>query len=381
MRQTIGIYIHIPFCAQKCSYCDFASVAGASDALMDSYGKVLTNHIREAAGYVDNIADTVYIGGGTPSLWGVKRIDGLMKQLRKNFQISPNAEITMEANPDSVTPKSLEKWRKSGINRISIGVQTTNDELLKTLGRPHTAQQAADAAVEASRAGFDNISVDLLFGLPGQTQEQWQQTLRTAVGWPVTHISCYALKVEENTPLHRSWGSTPCIDDEAAADQYLLAVEYLEQHGYLQYEISNFSKPSRQSRHNLKYWRLEPYLGFGASAHSDFGNLRYANTSDIHAYIKGIAEGETVITENERMEPHDRAREYIMLGLRTAHGVNEEEYVKRFHSSFDRPLTLLSKWEPYGLTASENGRWRLTPKGFLVSNRLILELLGERVKP
>ena len=379
MLGSVGLYFHIPFCAGKCPYCDFYSV-DAADGLMDDYAKALDRHLREASAYLSNVVDTVYIGGGTPSLWGARRIDALLKRTRKLFSLSPKAEITLEVNPDSAQPKDLERWRKSGVNRLSFGVQSTDDALLRQLGRGHNAQQAARAVAQAAEAGYDNLSVDLLYGLPGQTMEQWRQTLQTAAAWPVAHISCYALKVEKNTPLHKTWGSIPCIDDDLVADQYLLAVETLERLGFAQYEISNFAKPSRQSRHNLKYWTLEPFLGFGPSAHSDFGGLRYAYTRDLSAYIDGVAGGDPIVTESERIERHDRAVEYIMLGLRTTHGISEAEYIQKFQASLDRPLALLAKWERYGLTRQENGRWKLTPKGFLVSNRLIGELLGEHAK-
>jgi len=253
----LGLYIHIPFCRSKCAYCDFYSLAGAEER-MDDYCQALERHLAEVAPQAEcHKADTVYFGGGTPSYLGAERLCRLLGSIRKLYKVDKHAEITLEANPDSATDrKTLKRLRKAGFNRLSLGVQSMDDALLQTIGRIHTRQQVQEAVAAARKAGFKNLSLDLIYGLPGQTMEGWEKTLSDAVGLHPEHLSCYGLKLEEGTPLYRRQGELTFPDEDMQADMYLYAVEFLKQCGYEQYEISNFAKPGFASRHNLKYWLM-----------------------------------------------------------------------------------------------------------------------------
>ena len=281
----LGLYIHIPFCRSKCAYCDFYSLAGAEER-MDDYCRALERHLAEVAPQAEcHKADTVYFGGGTPSYLGAERLCRLLGSIRKLYKVDKHAEITLEANPDSATDrKALKRLRKAGFNRLSLGVQSMDDALLQAIGRIHTRQQVQEAVAAARKAGFKNLSLDLIYGLPGQTMEGWEKTLSDAVGLHPEHLSCYGLKLEEGTPLYRRQGELTFPDEDMQADMYLYTVEFLKQCGYEQYEISNFAKPGFASRHNLKYWLMQEYAGFGPGAHSDFGNVRYGYARDLERF-------------------------------------------------------------------------------------------------
>ncbi len=382
-RDKLGIYVHIPFCRSKCGYCDFYSLAGQEDR-MDDYQRALLSHIRETAPLAGDMgADTVYFGGGTPSCYGEKRLRALLSALKKNFRVDRDAEITLEANPDSVDLKSLKRLRRAGFNRLSLGMQSACPEELSAVGRPHTAEQADQAAAAARKAGFDNFSLDLIYGLPGQTMERWRATVEHALALEPKHLSCYGLKVEEGTPLARrvSAGEVSLPDDDAQADLYLWTVERLERAGFIQYEISNFARPGYESRHNLRYWLLRPYLGFGPGAHSDFGERRYSFVRDLDGYIDGVLRGGPILDSQELIPLAERGSEYLMLRLRTGLGVEEWEYRGEYRMNFTPIEESLRRFQARGWAEkTAEGRWRLTPRGFLVSNRLIGELL-ERQEP
>jgi len=376
MNEKLGIYIHIPFCRSKCDYCDFYSLAGREER-MDDYQKALFAHIRETAplarGYQ---ADTVYIGGGTPSFYGAKRLAALLGQVRRRFDMSRDAEITVECNPDSVDKKTLTALRRAGVNRISLGVQSACDGELAALHRPHSFAQAAEAAAAVRGARIKNLSLDLIYGLPGQSMESWQSTVEQVLALEPEHLSCYGLKVEEGTPL---WGRVSRGEvlpgDDMQADMYLWTVERLAQAGYRQYEISNFARPGFQSRHNLKYWMCKPYLGFGPGAHSDFGERRYSFVRDLEGYISGVLQGGAILDENDVIPKRERGSEYLMLRLRTNRGIEEWEYRREYFMNFEPIEQKLIEYERRGWTARQDRRWRLTPQGFLLSNQLIGELL------
>ena len=290
--------------------------------------------------------------------------------------MTSDAEITFEANPDSVSDKLLHRLRAEGFNRVSLGIQCDNDEILKKIGRPHTYAQAVSAFQRIRKAGFRNISVDLIYGLPGQTLQAWQDTLDNVLPLNPEHISCYGLKLEEGTPLYeyRDYANLP--DDDAQADMYLAAVEPLRGRGFKQYEISNFCRKNLQSRHNLKYWTGGEYLGFGPSASSDFAGKRFTLVRDLPAYILGIREGGEVMEDVQEIPLRERAGEYLMLRLRTSLGINREEYERKFLLPFEPLETVLRKHEQYYHTAQDgDGRWFLTAKGFLTSNDIISDLL------
>ncbi len=374
MLQTVGLYLHIPFCLSKCAYCDFYSLPGQSESEIDAYLEALLQHIRETAPCAKNqLVDTVYFGGGTPSLLGPKRLKLLLNTLEKNFQLSKNSEITLEANPGTLTPVALKKIKAAGFNRLSLGVQSLDDDMLKRLGRRHTAQEALDIFDAARSVGFDNLSVDLMYGLPGQTLEAFTGDLQKILRLRPDHVSCYGLKLEENTPLFRE--APECPSDDEQAQQYLSAVDILTEAGYRHYEISNFALPSRHSRHNMKTWNLEPYLGLGVAAHSDFGGMRWSHIKDIDAFIRGIGEGGELVADCERIPPKERAGEYIMLRLRTDDGISSNEYARLFKASFAPMERELERFEALGLAAHSGDRYHLTARGFLLSNRIIRSVL------
>ncbi|MBE6957044.1 MAG: radical SAM family heme chaperone HemW [Ruminococcaceae bacterium] len=378
MSDQLGIYIHIPFCRSKCDYCDFYSLSGR-EADMDRYQKALLAHIKETAPHAKgNEVDTIYFGGGTPSYYGAHRLKILLTTLRKHFRVCKDAEITLEANPDSVDLRSLKQLRRAGFNRISLGVQSACDAHLRDLHRPHDFQQTQDAVAAARGAGFDNLSLDLIYGLPGQDMTAWQDTLEQVLALGPDHLSCYGLKVEDGTPLsHRVAHGLALPDDDLQADMYLYTVDRLAQAGFAQYEISNFAQPGRESRHNLRYWFTRPYIGFGPGAHSDFGGRRYSFVRDLDAYIDGVLNGSNIIDSSDLIPQRERSGEYLMLRLRTTHGIEEWEYRRTYYMNFAPLEELLLSYRRLGFTVQENGRWRLTPKGFLLSNQLI-GLLMER---
>ncbi len=373
----LGIYIHVPFCKSKCIYCDFYSLAEPKAHNFDSYLKAVCAHIREAGPQApDYVVDTVYFGGGTPSFLGGDGMALILNTVRKSFHVAEDAEITFEANPDSVTDRLLWRLRGEGFNRVSLGVQCDNDEILKKIGRPHTYSQAERAIRKLRRFGFRNISVDLMYGLPGQRRVDWERTLQHVLKHRPEHISCYGLKVEPGTPLAESESFYNLADDDTQADMYLAAVEILRQHGYRQYEISNFCKKGLVSRHNMKYWTGGEYLGFGPDASSDFGGRRFAMVRSLTDYISGIQNGGTVLREMQEIAPRERAGEYLMMRLRTTNGIDPADYEKRYLMSFAPLEEALRRCEKNNLAEkTRDGRWRLTPEGFLVSNSILSDLL------
>ena len=376
-KTPLGIYVHIPFCRSKCQYCDFYSLSDKSDRLMDDYLRAICTHIREAGPLAPNYrVDTVYFGGGTPSFFGAEGLGTILNTIRKYFDVDSNAEITFEANPDSVTPHLLRRLRAEGFNRVSLGIQSDNDAILRDIGRPHTFRQAVSAVQQIRRAGFKNLSVDLMYGLPGQDLESWKKTVENVLKLNPEHISCYGLKVEENTPLYARQDECNLPDDDAQADMYLAAVEILRQKEYRQYEISNFAKREKASRHNLKYWNGGEYLGFGPDASSDFAGKRFSMVRDIRAYIKGVNTGGQVLRESQQIQDRERAGEYLMLRLRTSAGIDRTEYEKRYLLSFE-PLEKILELACQHRLAQSNGKggYRLTPEGFLLSNSIISDLL------
>lgn len=320
--------------------------------------------------------DTVYFGGGTPMLLGDKALVQVLDFIRKKFKVTHDAEITVEANPESVDLKSLRRLRRAGFNRLSLGMQSAVDSELEAVGRIHSFQQVEEAVAAARKAKFGNVSLDLIYGLPGQTQESWEKTLDAAIALGPEHISGYGLKVEEGTPLAGRVAAGEVLpDDDAQADAYLAMVARLAAAGYGQYEISNFAKEGFSSRHNLKYWTLSPYLGFGPGAHSDFGDRRYAFLRDLEGYITAVENGGRILSEETVIPQRERGSEYLMLRLRTTHGIEEWEYRREFFMEFDPILALLVDYERQGWAERRDRRWRFTPEGFLRSNVLIGQLL------
>ena len=376
MKNSLGIYIHIPFCASKCTYCDFYSLPDC-DYLMPRYQEALLRHIEENTPAISNYeVDTVYFGGGTPSFYGAGRIAEIFNTIKLNGNVRLDSEVTVEANPDSVTKDSLKILRKAGVNRLSLGMQSANNDLLKLIGRRHNFQQVGRAVQAARDTGFENISLDLMYGLPTQTKNEWAETLAKAVELKPEHISCYGLKLEEGTKMYSEYLNSPLLpDDDEQADMYMYAVQMLERYGYHQYEISNFSAKGFESRHNLKYWNLDDYMGFGPGAHSCVGNLRYSYVKDLKGYIAGVERESSLIDERETITDFEKSVEYVMLAMRTSRGISEEDYRRVCRSSFKYVEKVMRAFAAKGWTECTDGRWHFTPQGFLISNTLIGILL------
>lgn len=380
MGKRLGIYIHIPFCASKCAYCDFYSLPGC-DRKMPDYQSALLSHISESAEVAKSFeVDTVYFGGGTPSYYGAKRIVEILDELKLQGNLRLDSEITVEVNPDSVKYDDLKLLRKAGVNRLSVGVQSANGDLLKIIGRRHNFRQAQTAVENARRAGFENVSLDLIYGLPSQTKGDWADTLSKALELHPEHLSCYALKLEEGTPMYRYVGSPLIPDDDEQADMYLYAVETLEHYGLEQYEISNFAVPGYESKHNLKYWTMGDYMGFGPGAHSYVDGVRYSYVRDLDRYIAAVMGDKQIIDEYEICLPVQKAAEYIMLGMRTSRGISEKEYHNIYLSDWSPMERKFEEFAKKGWAEKLGDRWRLTPSGFLVSNSLIVSMLESQTE-
>lgn len=381
MEKHLGLYIHIPFCASKCRYCDFYSQPG-SGSVMNKYMRALCQHIEESATMMEPYyIDTLYFGGGTPSYFGARRITEVINIVKRNAKVLKSAEITVEVNPDSITKHDMKLLMGEGVNRLSIGVQSANDDILKLIGRRHNFMQAKKAIKNAREAGFRDISIDLIYGLPSQSRNDWADTLSRAMALRPDHISCYGLKLEEGTPMWSYKDSEIMPSDDDQADMYLYAVETLQRYGYNQYEISNFSFKGHESRHNLKYWRLEDYAGFGPAAHSCIDGLRYSYVRSLKDYVEGVTNHESIIDEYEKIDRLDMACEYIMLGMRTTLGISEIEYHRVYRSDFAPLEDVLLKMREHGWAKQqESGRWCFTTSGFLVSNQLIGVLIDAQAE-
>ena len=376
-KTPLGIYVHVPFCRSKCQYCDFYSLASKEDKLFDGYLDAVCDHIKEAGELAPGYkVDSIYFGGGTPTFFGADGMAIILTTIRRNFDVDANAEITFEANPDSVSDRLLHRLRAEGFNRVSLGIQSDDDEMLKKLGRPHTYAQAVAAYQKIRKAGFKNVSVDLMYGLPGQDLMDWQETLDNVLRLLPEHISCYALKVEEGTPFYEYRDMLNLPDDDIQAEMYLTAVEALRSRGFRHYEISNFCRKGLVSKHNMKYWTGGEYLGFGPAASSDFAGKRFTLKRDLQAYIAGIRDGGDIMEEMEEIPTRERAGEYLMLRLRTNVGIEAQEYEKLYLLPFAPLEDVLERHRRlYHATQTDTGRWVLTPKGYLVSNDIITDLL------
>lgn len=367
-KTSLGLYLHIPFCVQKCAYCDFYSVQQPEKKT--AFEQALARQIRQYGEKCrDYTVDTVYFGGGTPSCLGGEALSRLLETIRCSFDLSPTSEITAEANPESMTETFLQEIRRAGFNRLSMGIQSSRDKELLALGRIHTFEQAKAAYDRAKDAGFDNISVDLMYGLPGQDMASWQSSVQNILALEPEHISCYGLKLEAGTPLYHQNPALP--DEDEQADMYLEACRLLKQAGYRHYEISNFAKEGRLSRHNSRYWDLSQYLGLGPGAHSYFEGRRFAFDRDLDSYISGHPHSQA----EEEIPGFDRQAEYIMLMLRTDTGLDSRVFRQTFGQALEPYAQVLEQYKKLGLTEQIDGRWRLTEAGFLVSNPIIQAVL------
>ncbi|MBE3583258.1 MAG: radical SAM family heme chaperone HemW [Limnochordaceae bacterium] len=404
MRPPAGIYVHLPFCQRHCFYCSFPVSAGRRPAARQRYWSLLLREIdlwaawwhgensvatdlglpcpgwaegrgQEGEGFV-----SLYLGGGTPTLYSGEELAGLIQTIRRLLPVEATAEIAVEANPGTVTRPQLQQLVAAGVNRLSLGVQARQDDLLARLGRGHTSAQT-EAAVEVAReAGVPSLNLDLMFGLPGQSLAQWEETLRWAVALRPDHLSCYSLIVEEETPL-AGWlasGRLPPLpsEDEGLA-QYELARQLLGEAGYVQYEISNFARPGQESRHNLLYWHYDNWLAFGVGAAAHWDSFRWRNLSDLLGYEAAMAAGQFPLAEVRPLTRHEQMEEMVLMGLRLREGVGEEEFRRRFGCSLHQVFgTALDRLETGGFVQwRPGGRLALTDKGLPVGNQVFTEFL------
>ena len=374
----LGLYIHIPFCRQKCNYCDFSSYAGM-EQLYGSYTEALR---RDIAGqgllFSQAFVDTVYLGGGTPSVLPAKLLINIIKEIKNSFCLTDSVEFSMEANPGTIDEETLAVLRQAGINRVSFGIQSFSDSHLASLGRIHNSSQGIEAVRLARQAGFSNISVDLMYDLPNQTWEDWKYSLECAADLDVNHISAYGLKIEPNTPFADCLesGELTLPDDEVQNEMYELVNSYLPLRGYDRYEISNYAKDGFACRHNLKYWRFLPYLGLGAAAHSFWDGERFANTDNINEYINCMRRGESAVHYRARISQSEAMAEYCFLNLRTTEGISLENFHNHFGISFEEIYGhQTTKLSDRGLVVVSGGWVKLTPVGMKYGNQVFCDFL------
>jgi len=369
-----GIYIHIPFCKQACHYCDFhfSTSVKKKGELVDMLCKELVLRKNELP---DNVIETIYFGGGTPSLLSAEELKQIFDTIHSNFQVSNDAEITLEANPDDLSIKKLEVLKVSGINRLSIGVQSFFEEDLKLMNRAHNEKEALES-IQLAKKHFDNISIDLIYGIPGMTEERWRENLRIALDLDLPHFSCYALTVEPNTALKKfiEKGIIKPVDDEAAKAHFEILIETLLNAGFVHYEFSNFGKPGYFSRNNTAYWFGKPYLGIGPSAHSFDGNSRKWNISNNSLYIKALQKDKLSMQE-EKLSEVDKYNEYVMTRLRTMWGVSPEEVKEKF--GLKHKKYLMEQADPYlekDLIILKNKNLHITVKGKFLGDGISSDL-------
>ena len=372
ITDSLGLYVHIPYCVRKCNYCDFCSLPKGTGGVPDLYVDRLCDEILEYSGREQRPLDTVYFGGGTPSLLSPCQMQKIVASIRNTFRISPLAEITFEANPGTLTREKVNAFRSLGFNRVSIGLQSIHENEMKKLGRIHNYEDFLSAFKMLREAGFDNISVDLMYGIPHQTKESFLETVRAVIALSPEHISAYGLMVEEGTPFYaeRDFLPLPSLDEEC--DMYDIARETLFDAGYEHYEISNYAKEGYRSRHNSLYWNLGEYIGVGAAAHSYYGGVRYANSEDVDEYIS--SSGLNNHGEKETIE--DLAYEYAMLKLRLRDGFSLSEYKVRFGASFTEGKEhVFERLRGEGLISLIDDRIALTERGCYLSNSILVEIL------
>ena len=374
----LGLYIHIPFCVTKCKYCDFNSFK------IDLNEKIkYLNYLGEEMKlYKEEIKnreiDSVFVGGGTPSILNENEINILFEKIKENFNIKSNAEITMECNPGTLTLNKLKVMKKSGVNRLSIGLQAVQNHHLKYIGRIHTFEEFEKNYHDAKQMGFDNINIDLMYALPNQSREDWMESLEKVVKLNPTHISAYSLILEENTELFKMYERDEfnLLDENADIEMYEYTIDYLKSHGYNQYEISNYAKDNFECKHNVLYWKCEEYVGIGASASGYFNGIRYNNICELDNYEKMILEGEKPIEWEENLSIKDEIEESIFLGLRMNEGIQISDFKEKYNFDFEKEykneIEKLSKME---LIEIDNNRMKLTQKGREISNSVFVEFI------
>ncbi|MFO7714646.1 radical SAM family heme chaperone HemW [Desulfosarcina sp.] len=379
---SAGIYIHVPFCRAKCPYCDFYSVTDLD--FIPAYIEALLAELKLQRHRVPR-ADSIYFGGGTPSVLTPLQIARILEFINGCFAIAPQAEVTLEVNPGTVNGEMLAEYRRSGINRLNIGLQSMNDRTLRLLGRIHTAKNGVDTFRWARRAGFDNVGLDLIYGIPGQTPTGWEAEMAGVVQLSADHLSCYTLTIEPGTPMARKVSSAAFqpLDELTCGRLFSATAAYLNGQGYRQYEISNFAwhpegaSTDRRSRHNLKYWTLAPYLGFGPAAHSFLDNTRWWNHRSLANYLADLEAGKPPVAGEEALSREQQIMEFVYLGLRQTQGLDPADFSSRFKAGFgDCFEPALSCMVREGLVEKRSGRIRLTHRGMRFFDSVVDRLLS-----
>jgi oxygen-independent coproporphyrinogen-3 oxidase len=378
-QQMAGIYLHIPFCKQACHYCDFHFSTNTSTRAEMVHALVTELTLRKD--YLNQEpVETIYFGGGTPSMLDSRSLDTIFSTIRNCFHVAPAPEITLEANPDDLTPDSLRHLRATGFNRLSIGIQSFHDPVLEFLNRAHTGANAIASVQDARQAGFDNISIDLIYAIPGQSEADWRNNIQQALALQPEHISAYALTIEKKTVFgHRAaQGLLPIVEDDDAARQLEMLIDMLAQAGYEHYEVSNFCKPGFMSRHNSSYWRQTSYLGIGPSAHSYNNTTRQYNVSNNAIYLKTIAQNQ-IPAEIEQLQREDHINEYLLTTLRTNWGTDLERLRHLYHYDIDTVYAeYLETLYTQGLAVRDGHHLKLTKKGRLLADKIASDLFAEK---
>ena len=372
MTKKVGIYVHVPFCRSKCYYCDFCSRTRADEEIKTLYVQRLCEEIESVAKQIESdrpTADTVYFGGGTPTLLSPSQFEKIISAVERNFGIEKGAEVTAETNPKTADKEKLKNMRSIGINRLSIGMQSVHNNELRALGRIHTFRDFFDTYISARQVGFENISVDLMYGIPKQTKESFSRSVEALALTGPDHISSYSLTVEEGTPFWNRRDKLILPDEETVSDMYLMMGDILRAYGYEKYEISNFAHKNRESRHNLKYWRREDYLGFGPAAHSFYGGIRFAHSRNIDAFLRG----ENIIESSDAIAGEGAMDEYVMLGMRLADGIDVQKFNSTFNVDFHGKYGKVFERFAPEYVYIDRETCRFTDKGMLVSNYILSE--------
>lgn len=379
-KDAVGIYVHIPFCLRKCAYCDFLSFPAGDDA-QARYVECVVREIRDSAASLwasgeKPSADTVFFGGGTPSILPAHAIGRILEEIDSEYGVGKSAEITVECNPCTADIGKFQEYRRLGVNRLSMGVQSAVDEELKALGRLHTFAEAEDCFDMAVEAGFSNINIDLMSAIPGQTADSYRFTLEHILDLNPQHISAYSLIVEEGTPFYEIYGSQPPVDEETDRAMYALTKEALEERGYKRYEISNYARDGFACRHNLKYWCGGDYVGFGLGAASKIRNVRYKNETEFSEYAEGILHGRDVRSVEEALDTADEMSEFFILGLRRTEGVSLTEFRELFATDAMKVYGgVIERSIEEGLLTLSSGRLRFTDQGLDVSNYVLCRFM------
>lgn len=378
MKKDLGLYIHIPFCVRKCEYCDFLSWSTGEEE-REQYVKALLLEIESyrefAKGYR---VSTVFIGGGTPSVLLPEQMERILQKIYEVFELEKRPEITIEVNPGTVDEKKLQCYKENGINRLSMGLQSVNDEKLRLLGRIHTYRDFVESYELARKVGFDNISLDLISSIPGQNLQEWKKELETAAAQNPEHISVYQLIIEEGTPFYERYAEHPELlpDEETSREIYLWTGKFLKEAGYEQYEISNYTKSGKESRHNLKYWERGDYLGLGLGAASMVRNIRMSNTKDMKTYLERCTQPKTMREDVQFLEEPRQMEEFMFLGLRKTRGVSKKEFRRTFGREMDMVYEkALHKCLENGMLLEHKDRIFLSEEGTLLSNMVLSEFL------